>query len=77
VSDGAAFQAGEVIGQIFVIALLIGGGIWLGERLGRRKDPPRRVWWPGIVSVVLVLFYLVGRSEPEAGDASTGVETRP
>jgi hypothetical protein len=78
VNDGLAFSAGYLVGKLAIVGLLIWGGIALGRKLGKAKDPPRFVAWPLAVASLLALAGLLGGQQRQAAEygASSGVEQR-
>jgi hypothetical protein len=74
VKNDMAFKAGYLLGHVFVAALLIGAGIWLGHRLGARNDPPGFVRWPVIAAVILLLLAFVGSQQQPDRSGQPAVE---
>ncbi len=74
-ADTAGYQIGYLLGHIAVPVLLIAGGIYLGRRLGRRKNPPGFTAWPVLAAIVLSFLGIYGASQRAANSAESA-ETR-
>ncbi|MEP7348984.1 MAG: hypothetical protein ABI668_03430 [Sphingorhabdus sp.] len=75
--DSFAAQLGNATGYVIVLLSLTIAGIAIGRRMGKDRDPPENVKWPGFAGFVAGLVLLAGACQAAKANESIYVFDGP
>ena len=69
-------ELGYQVGQVAAPILLIGIAVYIGVRMGRKRQPPGFVAWPAAIAVLLVVAALAVKLQKKQAEPTPASETR-